>query len=260
MLSYYRDDYAPYQTTRIDEKNRERPMRSTLFRLLKQKFGVRDVERIIPPMPIGRMLEIGCASGRFLHSLAQQGWDVEGIEPGAEAARAAQSHGYHIHVGQIETAPEPARRYNLVVAWMVLEHLHEPIAALKKFHRWTEDGAWFAFSVPDASSWEFAIFRDRWYALQVPIHCYHYTPTTLKQVLKAGGWKLEKIFWQGSTGNLVGSLRYLADDHGWKQLSSFLAGMHRRPGLGYPIGLLRRVLQITHACGRMTVWASRIDS
>ena len=52
-----------------------------------------------------------------------QGWEVEGIEFPETASEVASSLGYKVHRGPLETAPEPEQKYDLVVAWMVLEHL-----------------------------------------------------------------------------------------------------------------------------------------
>src|SRR3546814_19345766 len=59
---------------------------------------------------------------------------------------------------------------DLIVGWMVLEHLHQPLAVLRKLRRWIQPDGWLVLSVPDAGSLEFRVFGDRWYALQLPTH------------------------------------------------------------------------------------------
>ena len=125
---YYPDDYGPYLGTRVQQV---KPKRSSgIKRLLKAliklviKFDFNTTP--LPSLASGRMLEIGCASGAFLHQMAGQGWEVEGIEFSEKAAQAAAQLGYCVHAGSLETAQQPGEPFDLIVGWMVLEHLHDP--------------------------------------------------------------------------------------------------------------------------------------
>jgi len=216
----------------------------------------------LPSLPPGRMLEIGCATGNFLAEQAARGWAVEGIEPDPDAAHVARERGFDVQTGQLETATPPEEPYGLVVGWMVLEHLHQPIACLEKLHAWTRPGGWLAISVPNAAALEFRLFRTRWYALQLPTHLFHYTPTTIENVLAAGGWDMERLFHQRALNNFFASAGYLLDDLGAP------SGVTRW-FLDYPadVGPLQRATiraaEIAAAAagqtGRMTVWARRRD-
>jgi SAM-dependent methyltransferase len=139
---YYPEDYGPYQGTRVD------PGEGTKVRRpLWRRFVARLIERTVefnydhlPPLRPGRMLEIGCASGAFLHRMAEK---VGRSRDRAlrKAANAARSLGYRVYTGALETAPDPEEPYDLVVGWMVLEHLHDPVLALQKLRSWTRPGA-----------------------------------------------------------------------------------------------------------------------
>ena len=207
------------------------------------------------------MLEIGCASGAFLRRMALEGWEVEGIEFSQKAAEDARQLGYPIHTGALETAPPPRAPYDLVVGWMVLEHLHDPVGALAKLRRWTRPGAWLAVSVPNAASFEFAVFRDAWYALQLPTHLWLPTPESLCKVLARGGWRVERILYQRDLRNLVASLGYRLEERGfWPRLAQ---AMKRFPDAGGRLPLLLHplaaVLALLRQTGRMTAWARPQD-
>src|SRR5574340_1228707 len=164
---YYPDNYGPYIGTRVahSQSHRFSGIKSFLRPLIKWVFNSKTDS--LPPLPPGRLLEIGCASGSFLHKMAACGWQVEGIEFSEKAAQAASQLGYKVHAGSLESAPAPEQPFNLIVGWMVLEHLHDPIGCLKKLHEWASPGAWLVLSVPNAASLEFRIFKDKWYALQL---------------------------------------------------------------------------------------------
>jgi SAM-dependent methyltransferase len=254
---YYPPDYQPYVTTRVGAGDSRAAAERGPFRRWVART-LRPVNHELPPVSAGRLLEIGCGSGAYLHEMAQAGWQVQGIEPSADAGAAARVLGYPVHVGPLETAPDPAEPYDLVVGWMVLEHLHEPIAALSKLARWSAPGAWLAASVPDASAWEFKLFGDAWYALHLPGHLFHYTPRTLGLVLARAGWRLERVVWHDNPNNLLLSARYRCLERGWTRSAEALRDMAECKRLGRTRLLLGKLLRALRSSGRMTVWARRV--
>jgi 2-polyprenyl-3-methyl-5-hydroxy-6-metoxy-1,4-benzoquinol methylase len=202
------------------------------------------------------MLEVGCASGAFMHKMACQGWQVEGIEYSEQAAKAVAQLGYLVHAGPLETAPSPKEPFELIVGWMVLEHLHDPIGGLRKLREWSKHGAWLVLSVPNAASLEFRLFKENLYALHLPNHLYHFTPETLGRVLQAGGWTIEKVHHQRVLSNLIASVGYVLRNKGYVKLGNKLIAFPQKGGrwsyVLYPLGWLLSVFGQT---GRMTVWA-----
>lgn len=259
---YYPDDYGPYIGTRIhsDSNSKTSLLKKLIRPILRRIFQYNT--NIIPALQPGRMLEIGCASGAFLAQMAEQGWQVEGIEFSESSASHARSAGYNVYTGTLENAPEPERLYDLIVGWMVVEHLHDPREALTKLARWVKPGGWLALSLPNAASAEFMFFKGDSYALQVPTHLYHYTPETLSTLLSKTGWIVKTIKHQRVLSNLFASiglvlerieapallvkafLRYPTQSGHW----SFLF---------YPLAWLLAAFGQT---GRMTVWARKTDS
>lgn len=171
---YYPDDYGPYLGTQVLNSEAAFGVKYLLKPLVRWIFNTKSQE--IPNIVPSRMLEIGCASGAFLHQMAGRGWQVEGIEFSETAAQAANRLGYKVHAGSLENAPSPESPFELIVGWMVLEHLHDPIGCLKKLHEWASPDARLVFSIPNANSLEFQLFKDKWYALQLPTHLHHFTP------------------------------------------------------------------------------------
>lgn len=252
---YYPQDYGPYQSTQVALT----PGRKIRHRWWKQIMRrVFDTEtRKIPPLQPGRMLEIGCASGAFLRQMAGGGWEVEGLEFSEKMADAVRTLGYPMYNGTLESMQDPVEPYDLIVGWHVLEHLHDPIHALRKLHCWSKSGGWLAVSMPDASALEFKIFKDRWYGLDLPRHLFHYTPKTLSHVLGKGGWKVERILWHHNPNNLLQSLRYCSQERGWSQSKDYLLDLVQRRRHRYLHLFLAKFLGTLHASGRMTVWARR---
>lgn len=252
---YYPADYGPYLGTRIGTARTARFSRLAWLKPLARKLLNQNTQ-VLPPIPPGRALEIGCASGSFMHFMARQGWAVEGIEFSPAAAASARQLGFQVHAGSLESAPAPAEPYDLVVGWMVLEHLHDPVGCLRKLGQWVRPGGWIALSVPNAGALEARVFRDRWYALQVPTHLYHFTPDSIGKLLHAGGWQLERVFHQRVLSNLFASLGYCLRDAGWERLGSLLLAYPERAGRWtYLLQPLAWLLALMGQTGRMTIWA-----
>lgn len=256
---YYPPTYAPFRSTQIAAATTAAG-RGGWKQRVRGAFDFRHHPLPRLPRP-GRMLEVGCASGAFLYEMARRGWEVEGIESAPAAAAAARRLGFPVHTGPLETAPDPAHAYDLVVGWMVLEHLHEPLEALRKLRRWTRPGAWLAASVPNAGAYELALFRDRWYALQLPTHLFHYTAQSLRRLLERAGWRLERVLYQRDLANVPASVGYWLQDHGrLPRLARRLVGLPDDRGrfdyYTYPLAWALSGLGQT---GRMTIWARRGD-
>ena len=86
---YYTDDYEPYVNSRVMSQDTTKI--AAWKRFLTKGFRFNSTRT--PNIPPGRMLEIGCASGNYLHEMAQKGWQVYGIEPSSSAAQNAQELG-----------------------------------------------------------------------------------------------------------------------------------------------------------------------
>lgn len=253
MGYYYPENYGPHQCSgqTCDPARISRPWWKRLF--LKV---VNSNARRTPDLQPGRMLEIGCSTGDFLAEMAGKGWKVEGIEFSARAAEGAIARGYSVNACTVEEAQYANGTFDLVVGWMVLEHLHQPVAALHKLRDWVKPGGWLVLSVPDAR-WEFQVFRDRWYALHIPNHLFHFDFQTLSKTLEAAGWRMHKTFWHRNPANFFHSLGYVFGDAGWSGMKNYcdsiaIGKRHKilRMLLGYLLGSAR-------ASGRMTVWAQR---
>jgi 2-polyprenyl-3-methyl-5-hydroxy-6-metoxy-1,4-benzoquinol methylase len=254
---YYPTAYGPYASTSVPGAMISAPPSVQGGFLARRLFTPRT--NVVPPLSPGRLLEIGCGAGAFLHRMAQEGWEVEGLELSPEAGRKAQQLGFPVFIGSLSDAPDPAKSYDLIAGWMVLEHLHDPLQMLRKLWRWSAPGGWIALSVPDAGALEFRLFQDAWYALDVPRHLFHFTPKTAAQVLKQSGWELQRIVWQDNPNNLILSLRNRLQERGWQRTADFLKDVADGRRLGRLRLILGKLLGSLRASGRMTLWARRIE-
>jgi len=184
--AYYSADYAPFRPAIEDE--RLGLMRWVRRRKLNQRR--RQIEHY-SGLKSGRILDVGCATGLFLHEMAHAGWEVAGVEPIASAADYARQR-LHLDVfqGLLAEAPYPHRSFDVVTFWDVLEHTLSPTAELAHAASLLRSGGLLAINVPNWHSLDRRIFGPYWIGLDPPRHLYVFTRPTLTALLEKSGFRL----------------------------------------------------------------------
>jgi 2-polyprenyl-3-methyl-5-hydroxy-6-metoxy-1,4-benzoquinol methylase len=77
-----------------------------------------------------RILDIGCGDALFFDRLAEFG-DVEGVEPCTELVSPGNPHRDHIYACPFDGDFRPGKQYSLILILDVLEHLEDPVGALR---------------------------------------------------------------------------------------------------------------------------------
>ncbi len=158
----------------------------------------------IPVSP--KALELGCSTGNYLAALHRQGWEVYGVELCAEPARVACEAGWNVHQGTLETAGLQDEAFDLIAAWMVLEHVPEPVATIQTIHQLLRADGILLLGVPNAACWQRYLFGANWYCLDLPRHLQHFSPSILRKLLEQAGFDQIEIVHHRTLLGLVGSL------------------------------------------------------
>lgn len=95
----------------------------------------------------GRILDIGCGDGLFFDRLAEFG-EVEGIEADPSLVDPQGAHCSRIHVRPFDVDFRPERRYGLILMLDVLEHLPDPLGALRHALDLLDDDGTLLVTVP----------------------------------------------------------------------------------------------------------------
>ncbi len=141
--------------------------------------------------PGRRVLEVGCGAGRIMHQLQQKlGWNVTGIEVNADAAAAARARGLEVHTGTLEDF-QTDEQFELVLFIHVLEHLVDPIGALRRGRALLRPGGKVVIAVPNADSLERRLFGVYWDGWDIPRHVHHFSPPALEGALRRAGFDPE---------------------------------------------------------------------
>jgi 2-polyprenyl-3-methyl-5-hydroxy-6-metoxy-1,4-benzoquinol methylase len=140
----------------------------------------------------GNLLDVGSGTGAFVQEMNQQGWQVTGLEPDADARKVAKEVNAATLTDisafyQLETGV-----YDAITMWHVLEHVHELqgyIAHLKNLLK--ENGRLF-IAVPNYTSKDADIYQAHWAAYDVPRHLYHFSPQSVQVLMEKHGLKIYK--------------------------------------------------------------------
>ncbi len=243
-----------------------------VFRLLQdRRTGL--LRPFVPPdesEPV--LLDVGCGNGNFLRAARRRGYVVEGTELSPEAARRASPEGdLVIHAGELASLGLEPGRYSALTMWHVLEHLPDPLAALRCAHRLVERKGWIFIAVPNVASWQARACGAAWFHRDPPRHLWHFTPRTLSRLLRRAGFAPMR-WWhfsldQNPYGWIQGMLnRRFPQDRlyeflkGVEPLRGAVAGELALAGLLSPIALgLSLAEALARAGGTVTVAAQRLD-
>ncbi len=137
--------------------------------------------------PGSRILDFGSGSGAFLSLAKQNGHQVMGIEPGEDfATYARDKHGVEVIIAPWQEAKLADGQFDVITASHVLEHLREPVSALRQLAQWLSDDGVLYVAVPNALAKRDQTFQHFHFA-----HVHTFTPQTLIWAGEAAGLELD---------------------------------------------------------------------
>ncbi len=139
------------------------------------------------------LLDYGCGTGEFLHHAQLKGWNVKGIEPDPEARSMAITN-YKLEVEDpslLNTFKDGG--FNSITLWHVLEHIHDLNNTIKQFERILSDDGILVIAVPNYESYDATIYGEHWAAYDVPRHLYHFSKSSIEQLMKKHGLLVQEI-------------------------------------------------------------------
>ena len=157
--------------------------------------------------PRGRLLDVGCATGRQMEFFRQMGWDVYGVDTNQHATHLALQAGLsNVVTGTLEEAEYPAGFFDAVWIHHVLEHVPKPLPTLVEVHRILRSGGSVSLITPSIESWLFHQFGADWFALDVPRHLSHFSPDTIAKSLHTAGFQAAKAWTEWAQGDVQETL------------------------------------------------------
>lgn len=213
--------------------------------------------------PGARVLEVGAAVGALIRAMRDEGLDAVGLELSEDAVRTADEVlGVKLLTGSAEVHDLPPDN-DAIVALHVLEHLHLPREFLADVHRSLRNRGMLVIEVPDFG----APLRERagvrWPYFRPGEHLYHFTESSLGDLLTSSGFRVRKFERYGGYGLLATHRRGAEETISGVRLCLFrIRGVaYRFPGAQRSIRALNNALgyQLLRKHHHIRVWAERVE-
>jgi SAM-dependent methyltransferase len=172
------------------------------------------------PATPGRVLDVGCGSGELLEHYARAGWETYGIDPSEAALSAAARRGAHVHRGTLDDQPWGTDPFGLITFQHALEHIVDPLVALRRARDLLAPDGLILVAVPNWSCWQRRLlFRNRWCHLDLPRHQQHFSPRALARAADQVGLSVGAVGTSSTVISSAYSVHYLLAGRwtpGWK--------------------------------------------
>lgn len=163
----------------------------TLIRYKRKQHNLMYLDKMKP----GKLLEVGCGSGRRLSRLRDIGWIVEGQEVDPKAAsNAGKRYGLTVHVGGLASLSLKEDMYDAIILNHVVEHVHDPVSLLSECHRLLKRRGMLVAITPNVKSYGHRRFGKYWRDLDPPRHLYLFSQRTLQQTATRSGFNKIEIW------------------------------------------------------------------
>ncbi len=139
----------------------------------------------------GSLLDYGCGTGEFLHTMQTAGWSIQGLEPSDVARKkATELTGQPIETNLATFKPES---FDVITLWHVLEHVPELNDTLNALRRLIKKKGTIFIAVPNYLSADSTFYKEYWAGYDPPRHLWHFTKESMTHLLEKSGYKVEAI-------------------------------------------------------------------
>jgi len=154
---------------------------------------------IMEPLPVGRLLDIGCSTGDWAAYWQDRGWQCSGVDIDKEHVEFARGRGIDAKYCDLnhDQLPFENHSFDLIFAGEVIEHLVDTDGFVSELHRCLRSGGHVLITTPNLVSFENRLrillgIYPAWvnYNLAGSGHVRAYTPRVLRNQLGEHGFKV----------------------------------------------------------------------
>lgn len=165
--------------------------------------------QFLPVLENESVLDIGCAYGDFLLYLKEKYKKIEmyGCDLFSDSFKSKEINFKNM---ALVDAGYKDSQFDLITAWAVFEHLHDPDSYFKEVKRILKSGGKFVFLVTNSES----LYGRMAYIEDVPRHLYHFSKKTLQKYAIKHGLKINRIVYNDRLfdGRGTGSFKYFFEN------------------------------------------------
>lgn len=135
-----------------------------------------------------RLLDVGCGVGDWMILFRDMGFDVFGIDMNSKAIEIATERDLNVRLMRAEDLADSGEKFDAIVLSQLLEHLPDPLNALRTMKKILEPAGSLLLAVPNLDSRLRRRFGKNWANWYVPLHLFHFTPEALWTMLDEAGF------------------------------------------------------------------------
>jgi len=172
------------------------PKGTSAVNLLNNFFLKKMVNTVKKYKKNGRLLDIGCGSGDFISKMKNDKFLLYGIDISIEACNIAKNkvENYaEIVNSELKYCSFPEKYFDVITLWHVLEHVRNPKEILIEVKRILKDGGILIIGLPNINSMAFKIFKKYWIDLDIPRHYYHFSFSSISNLLRVTGFRIDNV-------------------------------------------------------------------
>jgi ubiquinone/menaquinone biosynthesis C-methylase UbiE len=111
--------------------------------------------------PTPAVLDIGCSAGYVLEAARRLHMPAVGADLSRFAVELCRARGYEAQEGSAESLPFEKQQFDIVTIKHTLEHVQQPLAALREIHRVLKPGGVLFVIVPDVAYYKLTLMPRR---------------------------------------------------------------------------------------------------
>jgi 2-polyprenyl-3-methyl-5-hydroxy-6-metoxy-1,4-benzoquinol methylase len=140
------------------------------------------------------LLDIGCGTGDFLETALSANWNITGIEPNAQARSIANTKTNKAVFETEQLDKLKPHSFDVITLWHVLEHLPDLQNQIRLFKSLLKPNGTLVIAVPNFKSYDAQYYKNFWAAYDVPRHLWHFSKTSISELVKKENMKLVETF------------------------------------------------------------------
>lgn len=195
-----------------------------------------------------RVLEVGFGNGLLLHALSALNVELYGTEISPKACETIASNlGAKTYCGEMWEAGYPEHFFDLVIFSHSLEHLADPLRALREARRVLADRGKLLISLPNPDCLSAKILGSHWLGYDFPRHLFLFGRRALSNLVNEAGFGVSSVSFplEFSLGHLASSINSRC---GRRLIPDFVPKIMLAQALYLPLALLKTADVMTVCC------------
>ena len=177
------DDYHVHESLLPSDYSRQsnNSMLSDLYRINEQRIEIVKSFRAS-----GQLLDVGCGSGYFTKTAADNGYEVLGIDIAEKAVNYVSTQfDLSARHATLENLIYEEQTFDIITLWHVLEHFLNPFKVMGNIYKLLKPQGICLVEVPNLYSLKFLLSRQKWQGGNHPLyHRTFFSKKTLEYTLK----------------------------------------------------------------------------